>query len=284
MSLQVAGISVDTEPISSLIKMCPSLLHLDLFCTYDGKVFFDKVLPFFPDSLHSLSLDTEWKKVTPCDPFLSRFTSLRSITLGGGTFSPSLHLVLRQLPLLEKIKLGRGVIKLRGFRTLITGTSRLQHIRQLDLDLLPTSRGRRLKRRDASWKGWEFKAPHEDTGWKWKQPVDDELWLTISRALSNYIEAGKEHGIVVNSNIQGFERYRQAYALELFNRSMFSAFYQSNFQEIPRARLAAQSYSWLPPDVDFEGVKREQLELIETSIPELDWFVVSVRRKDKGSA
>jgi len=206
-------------------------------------------------------------------------TSLRFIELGNNLFSPSIHRVLGQLPLLEKIQLGNGTLDFEGFRSLVDGPSRLQHLRQINLDLFPSTPGliRSEPQRSPEERIFRYGSPNAGQGWP--KPEKKELWFKTVENITNLIEIARANGIKVNASITKFERYRQDFALEKLNRSILDAYYHSNFEKISSARRAAKDYSWLPPQVNVDNLDRTRLELVETEVPELDWFVLSLRNK-----
>jgi hypothetical protein len=281
-SLRIEGIAADKISVKTVTELCPSLLHLHLFSTFEiGVLVFSNVLPHLPISLHSLSLNATRPDDPFCEEHLPRFTSLRSIELGDNMFSSSIHQVLSQLPLLENIKLGYGTLDFDGFSSLIDGSVRLQHLRQVDLNLYPTTIGTQVDLKDlAKIEADGFRLPGEKEGWP-KVPEYDHNWREIEQGICAVVEVGKKNGIVVNADISAFEEYRQAFDLEVYNRSVLVAFCQRRPQFIATAQRLARDRSWLPLQADLDSLDPERLELVETPVPELVWFVFSLKNKDE---
>jgi hypothetical protein len=118
----------------------------------------------------------------------------------------------------------------------------------------------------------------------WTTVESPERWSEAKQDLLDLVEVGKENGVLVNASISRYEAYREAYALEGINRSILAAYYNSNLQDIPRARHFAKGRSWLPPAIDLDNFDPSRLDLVETPVPELDWFVLSLKNKDVQAA
>jgi hypothetical protein len=282
-SLTVDGIFLDEYSLKRVVELCPSLLHLRINTYFLSELPLNVVIPSLPTSLVSLAFEGKNSDTDNfCDAFLPRFTSLRSIELDNCLFSPSVHLALGQLPLLEKIQLGNGTLDFEGFRSLIEGPSRLRHLRQVNLVLYQSAPGvvRLEPRRSPNARIFSYRSPKADEGWP--KPQKKKAWLKTVENIANLIEAAQFNGVVVNADISKFESYRQDYSLEKLNHSILDAYYNSNFERISSARRAAKDYSWLPPQEDDDNLDQTRLELVETEVPELDWFVLSLRNKVEG--
>jgi hypothetical protein len=279
-SLWIDGDTANKASVKAITELCPSLSHVHLSNVSGRRVDYGNVLPHLPTSLHSLSLRATLPNVSSCDPYLPRFTSLRSIDLGNKLFSSSIDRVLSQLPLLEKIKLGYGTINLDRFSSLIHGPVRLQHLRQVDLNLYPAIFGLRVAPSNLDRiKAVGFQAPRPREGWS-KRLEDPNDWQKIEKDLAGLVKVGKKNGIVVNADIAAFDKYRQAYDLEIHNRSVLVAFCRRSPHLIATAQLLARDRSWLPLQADLDSLDPERLELVETPVPELNWFVFSLKNKD----
>jgi len=237
-----------------------------------------------PTTLRSLQIEAEFLNVTVCDQLLLQFISLRSINLGTGFFSPTIHLILRQLPLLESITLGNGTIDFDGFRSLINGPSRLKNLLQLDIKLFIvfiefTATACRSGGEERGGTG----SLHD--GFPWVKPTEEEnRWFEIMKGFSGLVDLGREWGIAVIASISKLECYLECYALEAVNRSILEAYYQGDLSNVTLARLVAQGRSWLPPAIDLDNFDPSRLELVETPVPELNWFVLSLKNKVDQSA
>jgi hypothetical protein len=105
-------------------------------------------------------------------------------------------------------------------------------------------------------------------------------WSEAKQDLLDLVEVGKKKGVLVSASISKYEEYREALLLEHVNRSILAAYHDSNPEDIPRARHSAKGRSWLPPEVDLYNFDSSRVELVQTLVPELNWFVLSLENKD----
>jgi len=148
-ALKIQGDGADTVSTRTLVNACPSLLHLELNSTYDeSPLGFQHTLPTLPCSLHSLLIYSPTFTFIhpPVDSALPSFSQLRSLRLGDGIYSVTVHIALQNLPHLTHLHLGEGEIDPDGFVSLISGSSRLPSLRTIILDFDAGIVGRRIKR------------------------------------------------------------------------------------------------------------------------------------------
>jgi len=283
-SLKVTGGGADST-VRALVDACPSLKHLTLVpWTGHSNELMRQLLPHLPDTLYSLALTSSVRPNNPLDKLFPRFKQLRSLHLDDGSYTRNLHLALLQLPCLANLRLGNSPINLVGLRTLISGPSRLASLRSITLDCQTgAAMGERTPRpsnpdsddhcdsddyfdSDASLKMTGWVLPYSD--WSPGSPNFDQL-VTL-------IEVAKQNGVEIRGQVLLGPQVVEAVSLEQNNRAVVKTW--RSHRALQRAQERARNAGWpLPPPEDEESV--DNIEIIETELPERNWYILSLRRK-----
>ncbi|GAA5835052.1 hypothetical protein JCM5353_002128 [Sporobolomyces roseus] len=279
--LNIEGVAADLEPVKFVLNVCPSVLHLELYSTYQTSAEFDSSLPHIPATLHSLYLRSDASSATRFDHLLSRFSQLRSIRLGDRCYSSTIHSALLQLPLLTRIHLGCGPLDPVGFRFLVTGPTRLLSLQTITLDFYTSQEGKRSHRpyeiicgNNGNFKGlgiemsdWEF--PDE-----WEGACLDVGAYKESERLS------KENGVVIDGTIKVALDWCRNYHFESNNRAVIDAYHRQDFTHLRQIYSSAAQAGIALPNVAFHSLDTNRLEIVEIDLPEHDWWMLSLRDKE----
>ncbi|GAA5982555.1 hypothetical protein JCM5350_006115 [Sporobolomyces pararoseus] len=285
-TLAVEGQGAEDESVVGLVKMCPALLHLELVTTYDDQVDFSCCLPDFSPTLESLTLAANHPSSygVPYDHLFLRFTHLRSLSLGDGLYSSTIHETLQQLPLLEKIRLEGGSISPAGFLTLVTGPTRLLHLETIVLNFYVGERGVHVD--------IESEIPQGPNMEDWKKPrasakgpeedVRSEASLQVDQ-LRQLIKVAGEEGIKIRGTVHEALRNLEDYWMEQNNRAILTIHYERHdgVRWHMIVELFAESAGVNLPARDAIPWWRERLELVKIDQPERDWFILTLKNKEE---
>ena len=282
-TLLIEGVAADTETVTFLVDALPGLLHLELYTSYTGYPTFGLSLPYLPTTLRTLRLlSVSRSRAATIDHFLPRFSQLRSIRLGSNSHSSTIHSVLLQLPLLAHIQLGFGPLDLAGFLSLVTGPTRLLSLRTVTLDFYVYSEGERCQRPSETVRGIDEEVDGFDIEMSdWEFPAE---WNGAPLNVGDYEELkrlAKENGILLNGTIKEAIDWCRNYRLELNNRAVLNAYNRQDFTRLRRIRSYAAQTGGVLPNIDFDSLDVNRLEIIEMDLPERDWWVLSLMNRGR---
>ncbi|GAA5834239.1 hypothetical protein JCM5353_006958 [Sporobolomyces roseus] len=279
-TLEVHGEVAFNVNVKVLAAACPSLLHLVLCSTNDKEpVSFEQLLPHLTPNLHSLKLQQSvWNESpTPNSSLLQQFTQLRSLSLDSGCYDRDIPETLAGLPLLKDIHLGGGSIDFEGLRALVAGSSRLLFLQSLSLSVYRGTEGRRISSPSST----DFDAIAELDSCPanmddWTLPEDEkdeegedqeEIDMAAMRSLVN---DAKKNGIKISGSVLRTLRIHEEYFIEANNREIVNIHSSQGYLLESRRQLQLAGRN-LP--------KLELLDIVETPLPERDWFILSLERR-----
>ncbi|GAA6018036.1 hypothetical protein JCM11491_000041 [Sporobolomyces phaffii] len=281
-TLRVHGRGADTMSVAGLVNLCPRLVHLELF-TWVDEADFSALLPLLPATLRSLRLDSTGGTNRPCDSFLPRFRQLRRVHLGHGCYSQSIHRTLAQLPDLVTIRFGSGMDDYQTLASLVSGPDRLVDLKSIALD------GFYMCRKDLM--GIRTPAPSDpsfSTGdaaievnmTDWALPSSHRPDPVSLRELARLCDS---NGVDLSGTMLKCLETLDAFHLESNNRAVLAVVFgpDDTFNRIRDVRSAASRAGVCLPTFDLDSLDPDNLEIVETALPEKDWFVLSLRNKTK---
>ncbi|GAA5960959.1 hypothetical protein JCM3765_007555 [Sporobolomyces pararoseus] len=278
-TLRIEGKGAEESTVAILANLCPALLHLKLNCTWEDEINFDWCISQVPASLECLELSSCSSRPNLSPHLFTRFTNLRSVNLDDGCYPKTIHTTLQQLPHLRKVRLGGGAISPNGFLTLFSGPARLVHLETIVLDFYVGERGICVE--DLS----------EDLEMEdWKMPLasvkvsEDEVdnMLPVDE-LKQVIETAEENGITVEGTIYEALENLQDYVIEKSNRAVLSFYNQGkgSWRSLIIAELDADCTGVSIPRHNLGPLDFNRVELVKTELPERDWFVFSLKKKEE---
>lgn len=143
-TLRIEGVEIDDDEATEFLAgVCPELKHLELYSDFDTSSSTPNQfgVQSYSSSLESLSLTIDERKFEDSNSDIERFTQLRSLTLGDSCYSDLLPAALSFMPLLVDITLGKGEISPFDWQPLVSGPTRLEHLKTLKLDIATAQRG-----------------------------------------------------------------------------------------------------------------------------------------------
>lgn len=280
--LAIEGTAADTESIRALVDSCPSLLHLDLHSTYPGSTVWEVALSHLPTTLQSLHLCGKGYFVRPFDHLLVRFVQLRSIRLGDRCYSSTIHTALVQLPLLTHIHLGSGSLDPVGCHALVTGATRLLSLQTIPLDFYTLQEGERRQRRSKIVHGVNEENGGLDIEMRdWRFPAE---WSGAPLNVGAYEELdsiAKENGIVIDGTIKVALNWCRNYHLESNNRAVLDAYHRQYLTHLRQIRSSAAQAGVTLPNIDFDSLDTNRLEIVEIDLPGQGWWALSLRSTEQ---
>ncbi|GAA6018700.1 hypothetical protein JCM11491_001269 [Sporobolomyces phaffii] len=245
-----------------------------------------KILPLLPPTLQSLRLDTRKEPGRPtfCDPFLPQFRQLRRLDLADGCFSPSIDTTLAQLPNLVAIRLGHGTAHYRGLASLASGPTRLVALKSITLETATSVFGDLGGDRTRAPSDPSFSAPsaltldHHLSEW-----VSPSEFLPDPVGLRTLMEACKSSGVKLGGTLFHLFKPLEEWYIEANNRAVLRAAASGRDRDFRRLRRiqsdALQRAGVSLPSFDLDSLDPDRLEVVETELPEKEWFVLSLRNK-----
>ncbi|GAA5843657.1 hypothetical protein JCM5353_004918 [Sporobolomyces roseus] len=264
-----------------LVERCPNLTQLELSDTL--RPFFVKALPDLAPLLPLLdTLNIEVSEPLSdfygivCDRYLPLFPNLRHLDLADNTVSNTLPTYLRQLPHLGSLRLGLNV-HLDGptsqdILSLVSGPSKLVKLEKLVLDCVEGSMGKRwdIDEMEGNVDKGGFEAgiaPLQD----WNKPDFSERFE--AEDICQVILAGQQNGIEISGSAVDSVSIWNAYYLEIANRRVLKAFKSKSFVDL--IRMKGWDYHRCP-DVDFDKLDPNNLNLVKIELPEENWFALTL--------
>jgi hypothetical protein len=281
--LRVSGNGADGEAVAQMVEVCPRLLHLEVVTFYEDRLEFKKLLPRLPVTLHSLKLDAPFGYPDHYDPFLPRFSHLRSIDLGDCCYSSDIHSALARLPLLAYVRLGEGSVNAHAFLSLVSGPSCLVHLEAVVLDTigeLVMEAGRKVL--PPSHPSFSVKSMIDPEMDDWN---DFQLDLTAKSGFNRLVEVAKDNGVKVGGTLFAGFRFAEDYWTEANNRAVLAAFHRKDCEPIQDVvvNASASGYNLSPIPVhvhDLDYLEFADFEMVETEIPEKEWYILSLKEKN----
>ena len=276
-TLQIHGEGAEDLSISEIIQMFPLLLDLTLHSTYIDLSRWSYALSLLPRTLESLTLLVEHYGWSPADHDLLPFISLKRIHLDQACFSPTISHIFKQLPLVEKIHLGDGPLDIEAFLCLVIGPSRLVHLRHLILDLDCGSFGPCITIR-----GTEVVLEENDDGetcWDLPEQFLDGVLDRLS--MTRLIEVARSSGIRVEGTILKALKVLKLHCIDSNNRAVLAYSGPTDFRRLHKIRMEALRYDYRFPELDFDSLERDKLEIVETKLEESKWSVFGFKEKEK---
>ncbi|GAA5998746.1 hypothetical protein JCM5350_005487 [Sporobolomyces pararoseus] len=253
--------------------MSPNLLGLRLEASVPD---FDLLLLQLPVSLTELDIRLHVDSLTPtdeCDELLPRFSQLKHLSIGEGLFSPDLPIYVADLSSLESLELGRGYIPFEELIYLVTGPTRLKHLRRLKLDLYETSA-----------LPYRFTLTADGIN-ATADPLHGKSFVTFgtnsSSDLNHYggeaekgkelIEVAQREGIEVTGSIHRALQVFDARLLDLANTAVYDSWKLKSLEPIKRLLEDSDECGRLPA-FDLDNLDPTKLKLVKTELPEENWF------------
>lgn len=216
------------------------------------------------------TLDTFYGIV--CDLYLPLFPNLQHLDLADNTVGRSLIANLRKLPLLSTLRFGPMTF-LDGptsneLLSLVDGPTRLPQLTRLVLDCVYATAGERWdmdKLEQAIVRSESTKI----TGWK-RPDFGERFGIDDLRKI---VAAGGSNGIeIVGSSVEAIAVW-DAYQVERANRKVMKAFKTKSLEGL---RWVRQSLPVGIPDIDFDKLDPNNLQLVKIDLPEENWFRLSL--------
>ncbi|GAA5915541.1 uncharacterized protein JCM6883_000285 [Sporobolomyces salmoneus] len=282
-SLQLSGIGVTEEETADLINACPSLQHLSLFLEpyipLHVPPAFDTVLDWISScygSLTSLRLASAVDNV-PVGLSLAKFTNLSSLVLGTVGSFPLLHHSVLQLVNLVNLTIGNRNDNFDPLLELVQGPTRLPNLRQLSLNQATLRKGRRFDPEDPE------HVKEEENRYKrlerWSKPDARLLEPHYWQDFEVLVNAAESAGVRVGGRLVEARQNFAHYLLEINNLAIAKAYYHHDFRDIPQAFTLANKHDFGLPELDFESLESDKLELVKVECPELEWFALTLKDK-----
>ena len=232
----------------------------------------------YSTSLESLSLTVKERFLEDRAPQFGRFTQLRSLTLGDGCYTHLLPSSLHSLPSLVDITLGKGIIDPVAWHPLVSGPTRLKHLRVLKLDIAAAERGYKIPKPSTA--GFEAKRavklyPVDMSDWRLPNeydPFNDDFDGQGTRKL---IKLAKENGIQVEGTVLVALEIVTDYWIEKYNRLVIGFQVTTDSSEI----VFAQDQAWNEGGVVLPACtfKPRDRNLVEIDLPKRNRFVLCIR-------
>jgi hypothetical protein len=279
-SLVINVTSLVDELLNALIQACPSLTRFSLIDTDTNNPIPLQVWRQLPISLEAIHIYRP-ETILPAliETILPSFDSLSRIVLEGPVFSDAISNFLHQLPSLIDIQLSYGNLDLAQFNDLVSGPTRLPRLRSLVINEEMGVVCDRVSYRDGD-------CCHVDglsTMFEWVLPRWGNPDKFKPRAIKELIAARRENGIRVKGTIIDALEISEDYYIELNNRLVIEAYYSKSrdFSGLVQAHSAAAQHDYFFPDIDFDSLG-DQLEIVETELPENKWFLWTLRNESEG--
>jgi len=273
-TLRIEGRGAEDDSAADLVAVFPSVIDLTLHTTYLDESNWSHILTELPETLESLSLFADYVHFGPVDSFPTALRALRRIHLGEYCWTLSIHRLLQDLSRLEEIHLGDGSLDEEGFLSLVTGSSRLQHLKRLIFDLdyghfgLCVSVG-----------GTEVMVEENDDGeTEWELPA----WLNDGFIdMEHLIVSAESSGIRVKGTILKALEVLKLHCINSNNRAIFAYSGPADLRRLHEIRVDALRYNYKLPELDFDSLERDKLEIVETKMPGTEWSVFGFKDKEK---
>jgi len=277
-ALKVEGFAADMYSIESFFQVCPALVDLELYCTYAEGPDLNAQLPQLPLTLRSLHLFGLHPCRQPVDSILPSYIHLRSLRLGDGCYSQTIHTVLLQLPVLARIHLGKGEIDPSGFLSLLAGPSRLNSLTTIILDFDEGRMGTRIARPSKTDLVVAAEADDLDLNLDdWSLPGEDDDDGFDPEGVKGVIKAAKQSGITIKGSVFGALETLDCWGIELHNRSILYAVRSRDLTYVTRARSIAIKLGISLPSLDLGSLDVTRLEIVESNLPGQEWYVLSLK-------
>ncbi|GAA5950182.1 hypothetical protein JCM3765_004233 [Sporobolomyces pararoseus] len=285
-SLTVSGGGVAQPELSILINSCPQLENLSLYLQniYEFALDFDDLLSVLTalfNQLKSLSISTS-ADLVHFGSSLADFTSLKHLSLELPEIYPELHESVLKLINLESLDVSCPDYSLSQVIEMVEGPNRLLRLRSLTFNQVDAWEGYCFDP-DSSVDVSSFKEHKYERFEDWDPDYIDwresDFW-SESEAL---MKAAEVAGVSVEGSILEARQVFLSYLLELNNLAIANAFFHRQFNEIPYARSRADRFGLELPELEFDSLDPEKLELVKVPVPELDRFALTLKDKDNES-
>ncbi|GAA5839453.1 hypothetical protein JCM5353_008705 [Sporobolomyces roseus] len=276
-TLEIHGRGAEDDSAAELVSTFPMVANLTLHSTYMDDSSWSIVLPGIPATLESLSLFADHVHFGPVDSFSTALHTLRRIHLGRNCFTPSIHHRLQKLSRLEEIHLGNGLIDAKAFLSLVTGPFRFVHLRHLILDLEGGHFGLCI-----SMGGSEVMVEeNEDCVTDWELPEWFEDRFIDRNDMEHLIESARSSGILVEGTVLKALKVLKLFCIDQNNRAILAYSGPADLRRLHNTRMEALRYNYKLPELDFDLLERDKLEIVETKMPGTEWSVFGFRDKEK---
>ena len=281
-SLKVYGGGVAEAELSILIDCFPqleelSLVHENIFGLNQD---FDDVLPSLTalfDRLKSLSISSDADDIY-LGSSLANFTSLKHLRLRLPECYAELYESVLRLVNLESFDISCPNYSLDEILEIVEGPNRLLGLRTLKINQVYVRGGHHINPY-SSFDVSSFKERKYERFAYWN--IDEIEWR-ISQFWSEselLIEVAEGAGIALEGSVLRARQVFLSYLLELNNLAIASAFFHRQYKEIPSARTKATRFGLELPELDFDSMDPDKLELVKVPVPELEWFALTLRDK-----
>ncbi|GAA5827336.1 hypothetical protein JCM5353_007546 [Sporobolomyces roseus] len=276
-TLEIQGRGAEDHSASTLVAVFPSTIDLTLHTTYLDESNWSHILTELPETLESLSLFADYVHFGPIDSFPTALRALRRIHLGEYCWTLSIHRLLQDHSRLEEVHLDDGSLDIGGFLSLVTGPSRLQHLKRLILDLDYGHFGLCI-----SMGGSEVMVEdNEDGSTEWELPVWLEHELPDRKDMEHLIELARSSGIRVKGTILKALEVLKLHCIDSNNRAILAYSGPADLRRLHEIRMEALRYNYKLPELDFDSLERDKLEIVETKMPGTEWSVFGFKDKEK---
>ncbi|GAA6018023.1 hypothetical protein JCM11491_000034 [Sporobolomyces phaffii] len=284
-TLRFVQTGADADAVVKLVDLCPNLVHFE-WSSYLKEPDFPRILPFLPPTLRSLCIETPTIFFDQCDPFLPRFTKLQSLDLTDLCYSFEIHTALAQLPDLTEVRFEGSAVDYRGLASLVSGPSRMVNLKSITLDTRESELDEEpVGNRAPAPSAPSFPPPQGDVTLSldmsdWPSLRDD---LEDPVGLRMLVGACESNGVNLSGTLLDCFEALEDFHIEHNNRAVLAVAFgpDNTFDRIRDARLAASQDGVSVPDFDLDSLDPDHLEVVETELPEKEWFVLSLRNKPK---
>ncbi|GAA5951399.1 hypothetical protein JCM3765_005927 [Sporobolomyces pararoseus] len=278
IALSVSGKGIRKEWLEEVVRATPNLSQFSI--SESNKTSnLATLLKTLPSSLKALDIVTSSEQTI--DLVLPRFQALEQLKILGHVYSSSIHESLLQLPALSHVELSYGQTDATQLIHLLTSIHRPLRLRFIILNHGQGWCGRKAGSTRRKGFDWNLEKGLWDTTMEsWKLPGWGTPNLFNYQALKQLIKLAEERGIAVSGPGLGALRIVEHYFIELNNRSVLRAYYQKDFEPLVKSRERALEYDYPLPEINFDSLGPE-LEIIETPLPNENWFILSLKNKEE---
>ncbi|GAA5834223.1 hypothetical protein JCM5353_006954 [Sporobolomyces roseus] len=281
-TLDIRGSVASEGSVQALTDLCPALLHLQLHDPYASSL--RLCLPYLPTTLHSLSIFAG--KDLELDSDLSQFTQLRYFHIASSFYAEDLLSTLSGLRSLVHLHLGEGFNVFNDLESLIL---RIPTLEMITLDIDEGVRGEHILGPfspefdvETEWARCSIVNMEDD----WKLPGEDDEELIDADGLRSLLETAGRIGVTVNGSAHAALQTVEDYHLEANNRAVVYVAHGSDPWYLKECRENAARDGIDLPDYDleqFEELGPWQVEVLEEALPERDWYMLSLAKKENCS-
>jgi hypothetical protein len=238
-----------------------------------------------PITLKSFKLAAISRLIEPSCSSLVRFPFLTSLDLGSHCFPYDIHSILVQLPKLVKLRLCDGALDVVAFKSLVSGPARLSSLESIGLDVDVGEEGTRMVPTSSVTPDDADALPFMED-WTLPRSLDsedlyDHSWQEADALnfveIKELIEVARDNGVEVVGSIHEALSRTEDFYLEASNRAVLAAVRGLGSGALQQVRISARRIGVPLPSFDTESLEFDKLEIVETELPEKEWFELSLR-------